>query len=442
MPPIAEINNKFARLRQELPENWQELSHEQGALTRARKIKGAAELLRAVFSYAVADYSLREVAGLLTGERHPITDEAVRLRLHQCEAWLESMLCATLLGHAPPLALAGRRVKIVDGTVLCCPAAGGTDYRVHLSFAALEQRCCGVKVTNSKGAESFTYFDYEPGDIVLGDRIYGKAKQIMAVQEQGAEVVVRISLQQLRLYNEAGTLIVWKEALRKARDTGKLSLEAFVKDEQGKLTKVYLQGQRLSESEIEKARRRIKTQASKKGHKTRAATLLLCEWITVLTTIAPTELSREVILALYRIRWQIERYIKRLKSILQLGAIRAGAESPLAKVHILAKMLYAVLLEKIAAQRLGVGWTMMTSARRGTWFRVWQMMKDEFIAAIIGSLHWQAWEWRLMLKVLVERKRKRKLQQLPKAVIRWLQENAQATPIITANQPSILPLAA
>ena len=131
MPPIAEINNKFARLQR----GARKLAR---TLPRARSVdagaenRGAAETLRAVFSYAVADDSLREVAGLLTGERHPITDEAVRLRLHQCEAWLESLLCATLLGHAPPLALAGRRVKIVDGTVLCCPAAGGTDYRVHL----------------------------------------------------------------------------------------------------------------------------------------------------------------------------------------------------------------------------------------------------------------------------------------------------------------------
>ena len=67
MPPITEINNKLARLLQELPEKWKELAHEQGALTRARKIKGAEELLRAVFSYAVSDYSLRAVAGLLTG---------------------------------------------------------------------------------------------------------------------------------------------------------------------------------------------------------------------------------------------------------------------------------------------------------------------------------------------------------------------------------------
>ncbi len=244
MPPIEEINNKFARLLQGLPANWKELARAKGALTRARKIKGAEELLRAVFSYGVADYSLREVAGLLTRARQPLSDEAVRTRLNKCEAWLERMLSATLLRDVPRAVLAGRKLKIVDGTVLCCPAAVGTDYRVHLCFAAIEQRCGGVKVTDAKGAESFTYFAYEPGDVVLGDRIYGKTKQIIAVKEQGAEVVVRISLQQLRLYDEAITPIAWKEALIKAGSTGQLRIEGLVKEAQDKLTKVYVYGQR------------------------------------------------------------------------------------------------------------------------------------------------------------------------------------------------------
>ena len=69
-------------------------------------------------------------------------------------------------------------------------------------------------------------------------------------------------------------------------------------------------------------------------------------------------------------------------------------------------------------------------------------MQDEFIEAIIGTIHWHEWDWRFLLKVLAERKRKRKLQQLPKKVIRWLQEKAQAKPIIAANQPLVLRLAA
>lgn len=141
-------------------------------------------------------------------------------------------------------------------------------------------------------------------------------------------------------------------------------------------------------------------------------------------------------------RWQIEIYIKRLKSILKLGRIRAGKDSSLAKVHILAKMLFAILLEKIAEKRLGIGWTVMSGERRTTWFRIWKMLKDEFIEAIIRTTQWQDWDWRLMLKVLSERKRKRKLQQLPKEVIRWLKDNSESKSITTSKQLSQLHLAA
>lgn len=442
MSPITEINNKFEKLLQQLPADWKELAREKRAWTRRRKIKSEEELLRAVFSYAVADYSLREVAGLLTRERQTISDEAVRARLNQCVEWLESLLSETVFESAKQFSISGRRLKLVDGTVLCCPAAKGTDYRVPLCFDAIEQRGCGVKLTDDKGAESLTHFQFESGDVVFGDRLYGQAKQLIAVKKQAAEVVVRLSLQQLRLYDEQGALREWKAALIKAQDAGRFTWEAFDKGDKGELEKVYVHGYRLSERECEKARRRIKKNASKKGYQTRAETLLLCEWIIVLTTLAPEELRAETILQLYRIRWQIELYIKRLKSILQLGEIRAGRDSALAKVHILAKMLYAVLLEKLAVQRVGIRWTVMSSERRGTWFRIWKLMKDEFIEAIICTVHWKDWDWRFMLKVLSERKRKRKLQQLPKEVIRWLHQRTNSKGFVASKHLSEVQLAA
>jgi len=158
-----------------------------------------------------------------------------------------------------------------------------------------------------------------------------------------------------------------------------------LRDEKGNETLVYIHGKRLSEAEIEKARRKIKKSAYDKGHKTREATFLLCEWVTVLTTVGPEELSSEHIFELYKVRWQIELYIKRLKSILKLGKIRAGRGSMLAKVHILAKMLYTLLLETVAANRLGRNWTQMIRERDGTWFRIWKMMRDEFIETMKWS---------------------------------------------------------
>ncbi|MCA1617096.1 MAG: hypothetical protein LC729_01020, partial [Acidobacteria bacterium] len=61
----------------------------------------------------------------------------------------------------------------------------------------------------------------------------------------------------------------------------------------------------------------------------------------------------------------------------------------------MAKMLYAVLRERIAEKRLGANWRQMTGGRSGRWFRSWRMMRDEFIEAVICTLHWKDWEWRL-----------------------------------------------
>ncbi len=370
MSPVEEFNHKFDSLLQRLPHGWEELAIETHAFTRARQIKSPKDLLRAVFSYAIADYSLREVAAILTREQQWISDQGVYARLSKCGVWLETLLTQLLFETAERVGAAThRRLKIVDATTLNCPAARGTDFRLHLCYAAISQSSCGVKLTDVKGAERFTHFDYEPSDIVLGDRIYGKAKHLIAVKEQGADVIVRQSLQQLRLYTSRGEVIDWQELLIKAEGAGRLLFEAYIRDQEGKQMKVFIVGQRLSADEIEKARRQIKRSAYDKGHKTRAATLLACEWLTILTTIKPEELSTELVLQLYRVRWQIELYIKRLKTILRLGQIRAGRGSKLARVHLLAKMIYALLLETIAVERLGSHWTQMTTARRGTWLR-------------------------------------------------------------------------
>jgi len=253
---------------------------------------------------------------------------------------------------------------------------------------------------------------------------------------------VRQSLQQLRLYTATGERVEWQELLIKAQAAGQLLLEAYIRDSEGQQVKVFIVGKRLSEAEIERARRQVKRSAYDKGHQTRAATLLACEWLTVLTTIGPAEMSAEVILQLYRVRWQIELYIKRLKSILKLGQIRAGRGSQLSRVHLLARMIYALLVETISVERLGSHWTEMRQKRDGTWFRVWKMIRDELTEAIIGTADWQDWQWRLMLKVIWERRRKRRLQRLSQPLLRWLQGGSASRLGKNANQPSLTHLAA
>jgi hypothetical protein len=55
--------------------------------------------------------------------------------------------------------------------------------------------------------------------------------------------------------------------------------------------------------------------------------------------------------------------------------------------------------------------------RMATWWRIWAMLKDEVAPMITGALFWKEEAWVACLKVLAERPRRRKLQQLPPEVI-------------------------
>jgi len=62
--------------------------------------------------------------------------------------------------------------------------------------------------------------------------------------------------------------------------------------------------------------------------------------VLVLTHLPTTVLDTETVGELYRVRWQVELYIKRLKSLLQLDRLRARQGSELAEVYLYGKLLY------------------------------------------------------------------------------------------------------
>ena len=102
----------------------------------------------------------------------------------------------------------------------------------------------------------------------------------------------------------------------------------------------------------------------------------------VFTTLAPTVLSGQTIMRLYRCRWQIEIAIKRWKSLLSVDALRAKATSPLAEVWLHGKLLYAVMLERRMRRRLGDHWSQWDHERVATWWRVWGMLEEEMTPLI------------------------------------------------------------
>jgi len=295
------------------------------------------------------------------------------------------------------------------------------------------QRIDQLRVTGVDTAESLILFNLGLGDLVMGDRGFGKAKQLIETRKTGAHLAVRISPQHLKLWTRQSEAFDLVGALRTERDQTRLSFALEICDEKSnERIPVWVHAHHLNERQINRARRRIKRKASRNSRKTREQTLFLSEWVLVLTTIPPEELSADVILELYLVRWQIELVIKRYKSLLDGADLRAKRGSPLAKVYLLGKLIFAVMVERQAIKRLGNEWTQMISSRKGTWWRVWKLIAVEMKEAVLNTAVWSDWEWKAVLRALSERKRKRELQVIPTEVARWL----KTTPLLSSLQPS------
>ncbi len=288
-----------------------------------------------------------------------------------------------------------------------------------------------LHVSDVHTGESLTRFTWGPGMVVLGDRNFAKAPALFATRASGAQVVVRMTPQYLRLWDRGGMPFDLVAALQAAGTPARVSFALQVREEKsGQILPVWIHALHLNEQQCNRARRRAKRQAGRRGRTPRAQTLFLSEWLLVLTTLPPTELGAEDILELYRIRWQVELVIKRYKSLLAAAQVRAKRGSPLALVYLLGKLLFALLVERRAMARLGNEWTQMLTTRVATWWRLWTLLAKELQEAVLDTVRWSEWDWRAVLRALAERHRHRKLQVLPPAVADWL----RSTPLVPLRQ--------
>ena len=109
---------------------------------------------------------------------------------------------------------------------------------------------------------------------------------------------------------------------------------------------------------------------------------------------------------------------------------RARTERGLGQVWLHGKRLYACLLERRAIRRCGPDWTRLDRVRRGSWWRVWQLLRDELTPRITLAPCWDEAAWPQVLTALAERPRRRRLPTLSTIVVRWLQ-----LPLVPQAQP-------
>jgi hypothetical protein len=341
---------QWQALLQALPADWEEMAYRHGALVRRRGVRNAQGLLQLILAYAVGDYSLRQVGlwGTLSGVAS-ISDVAILKRLRQSQHWLEALVAALLRERTSDDDGPAVRLCLVDATSICRPGRHGTTWRVHLRLNLAEMQTHSLTLTDVKAGEGLHHFALSPGEILIADRAYGYARSLTHLLTQPAGCVVRIRWTDLAHYQHQGQrfdLIAWlKRAFAQAPDvTQTVELQLRWQEQSFPLRLVACP---LPNEQAARARQRIRRKAQKNQVNVTQESLFVAGFVLLVTNLAAAVWCGEQIAQLYRLRWQVELYFKRLKSIMHLDYLRAH-DPQLAQVYLLGKLLAALLLDRLA----------------------------------------------------------------------------------------------
>ncbi|MBD3268050.1 transposase [bacterium] len=242
-----------------------------------------------------------------------------------------------------------RAIRLVDGTRIKEPGPTGSSWCIHYAIDLPSLRCQELEVCDKHGSgESFSRFRISPGDVFVGDRVYGARPGIYHVVDGGGDVLVRFPITNLPLYNSRGGRFNLLSHLRKLKG---MQVEQWAvmlpwKDRQlhGRICAI-----KKSRQAMEKAQKHLRRQSQKCGTKPAPETEEAAGYIFVFTTCGEEELTPTAALEMYRGRWQIELVFKRLKSILDLGHLHKTDEDG-AKAWIQGKLFVALLIETLLRQ--------------------------------------------------------------------------------------------
>jgi hypothetical protein len=325
-------------------------ARDHGAIKRVRKIKTAAQLLRLVLAYAVSGFSLRTtVAWAQDAGQVSFSDVALLNRLRGCGPWLADLV-GTLTAAANPEGACGdddRRIVAVDATTVCSPGGLHKPYRkLHTVYDVGAQRFRTTVVSDRRQAERLDIGIVGKGEIRLGDRVYGRYRDLAAVTAAGADYVVRLSARALKLRKPNGKpfnrVAMAKRAQRKGMQEVVVRIEGAKGD---KLLTARVIMIALSPEKAEAARRRMVKNARRwDGYTASDDALVTAGCVMLVTSLDAEHWPAQRVLDLYRRRWQAELAFKRLKSLLDLEQLRAF-DPDLVNAWIHAVLIVALLID-------------------------------------------------------------------------------------------------
>ena len=271
--------------------------------------------------------------------------------------------------------------------------ADRTTWRLHVGYDLATGQVDQLELTDVHGAEHLGRLTYAPGDVVLGDRYYARPRDLRPVIEAGADFIVRTGWNSLRLLQPNGEPFDLFAALAAQTEReGEVQVrvhEGATGTEPSPPLILRLAIRRKDPEQAEAEQKRLRKDAKKRGKKPDPRSLEAAKYILLLTSLPADTFPTADVLALYRLRWQIELAFKRMKSLAGLAGLPAK-KPQLAQAWIYARLIVALLAEQIAGQApdLPPGKTAQQPASPSRW-RLVKIALTAVTTAIRGPLQWQ-----------------------------------------------------
>lgn len=329
-----------------MPSDLEESAATKLALVRRREISSAGELLRLALGYALCDFSLRRTAAWarLIG-LGDMSDVAVFKRLRGASDWLGHLILRWMQDRGLTTDAPRTSVRLLDATVISQPGSQGTDWRLHLGLDLAELQITSVELTGPEAGESLLRHELCPGELVVGDRGYAQRPGLASALEQGAHVLIRINWQYFPLETQRGHSLAILDCLE-LLEPGEIGDWQVQFRHQRRLYPVRLVALRKSQAAAEKEHKRLRREASRRGRKLSRESMRAAHFIYLITDLPHQALPAAEALELYRLRWQIEIFFKRLKGIVHLDNLRAKGPQ-LARTYLYAKILGALIVDEL-----------------------------------------------------------------------------------------------
>jgi hypothetical protein len=340
--------SSWEKLEEKLGIDLERLARQTKAMQRKRGVRSAKDLLRLILFYVSSHWSLRLVAAwaLLNGVGR-LSDVAILKRLRNSKQWIGTVVVMLIQKRVTGLKrMPGVRLRVVDATTVSIPGSQGIDWRLHLSFDLGNLCLDGVELTDRHGGESLARFEAQNNEILVADGAYPFAAGMAPVVRAGAGLIVRINWRNVRVMDPDGQrfeILPWLKTLQTQSET-----PVWMNTPQG-WVRFRLIASPLPPEKIEEARRRTRLRHQRKQKPLNEDTLFAAGFVLLLTNLPEETWSARLVLVLYRMRWQIELCIKRLKSLLKFDHVRAK-DPRLVQTYLLAKLLMALLVDETMNQ--------------------------------------------------------------------------------------------